>query len=98
MQFQFRSELWLHSGDAAWHFVTVPIDVGEEISDASAGERRGFGSVKVRATIGSTTWATSLFPDSASGSFVLPVKRQVRQAEDLEDGDQVDVSVAIVMP
>ncbi len=98
MVFRFRSELWLHNGEAAWHFVTVPTGVGEEISDATVGERRGFGSVKVQATIGGTTWPTSLFPDGASGSFVLPVKRQVRQAEDLEDGDQVDVSVALVMP
>lgn len=98
MVFRFRSGLWLHSGDAAWYFVTVPTEVGEEISDATAGERRGFGSVKVHATIGGTTWSTSLFPDSASRSFLLPVKRQVREAEDLEDGDQVDVSIVIVLP
>ena len=97
MDFRFRTELWLHSGEAAWYFVTVPPEVGEEIADVTAGERRGFGSVKVHATIGATTWSTSLFPDSASGSFVLPVKRQVRQVEDLEDGDQLDVSVAIVV-
>lgn len=98
MVFRFRSELWLHSGEAAWHFVTVPTEVGKEISETTVGERRGFGSVKVRATIGSTTWPTSLFPDSDSGSFVLPVKKEVRRAEDLEDGDQVDVSVALVLP
>lgn len=97
MVLEFRSELWLHSGEAAWHFVTLPIEVAEEVQDASDGARRGFGSVKVRATIGGTTWSTSLFPDSASGSFVLPVKRAVRRAEDLTDGDEVDVTVELVL-
>lgn len=54
-----------------------------------AGPPRGFGSVRVEATVGGTTWRTSVFPDSRGGSYVLPVKRAVREAEDLDDGDQV---------
>jgi hypothetical protein len=37
------------------------------------GLRRGFGSVRVRATIGSSTRTTPIFPGSQSG-YVLPVK------------------------
>ena len=50
----------------------------------------------MEATIGSSTWSTSVFPDKASGSFVLPVKKVVRWAEDLEDGDAVDVVLRVV--
>jgi hypothetical protein len=53
------------------------------------GKRRGFGSVKVTATIGSSRWQTSLFPQKTGGWF-LPVKKPVRLAEGLDFGDDVE--------
>lgn len=93
--YRFRSALWMHTGEAAWHFVTLPTDVADEIDDLTAGTRRGFGSVRVIATIGSTTWNTSIFPDSTSESFVLPVKKQVRTREDVSDGETVEVALRL---
>jgi hypothetical protein len=49
--------------------------------------------VRVAATIGTTTWNTSIFPDRESQSFLLPVKRQVRTSESLSDGDTVEVAL-----
>lgn len=96
VRFRFRSELWLHPGDAAWHFVTLPFDVADEIEEISRPVQRGFGSVKVRVTIGATTWSTSLFPDSKARSYLLPVKKPVRTAEHLAVGDPIDVEVELV--
>jgi hypothetical protein len=81
--FEFTSELWIYPGEAGWHFVTLPTDVADAI-DETVGERAGFGSIPVEATIGASTWKTSLFPDKQSASFVLPVKKAVRQRELLE--------------
>ncbi len=53
------------------------------------GRKGNFGSAKVMATIGGTTWANSVFPDKESGGWFLPVKKAVRQAEGLEEGDIV---------
>lgn len=75
----FDAELWRHDGEAAWYFVTVPGDVSDAVEVATAGRRRGFGSVRVRATVGSTTWATSLFPDTRRRAFLLPLKKAVRE-------------------
>ena len=47
--------------------------------------------MRVEVTIGDSTWTTSVFPDTESGSFVLPVKKPVRHAEHIEDGDEVAV-------
>jgi len=80
---EFTSELWIYPGEAGWHFVTLPTDVADAIDEA-VGERAGFGSIPVEATIGASTWKTSLFPDKQSASFVLPVKKAVRQRELLE--------------
>jgi hypothetical protein len=95
MDVAFDAELWIYPGDAGWHFVTLPIDVSDEIRDRTP-PRRGFGSVRVEATVGEVTWKTSLFPQSKSGSFVLPVKKDVRRRNDLEPGDVARVQLTIL--
>ncbi len=80
----------------SWTFVALPPDVSEEIRELTAGRRRGFGSVRVRATIGASTWTTSIFPDRGRNAYVLPVKRAVRHAESLADGDTATVTVELV--
>ena len=86
----FTAELWLHSDmPGAWYFVTLPFDAADEIRATS--ERRGFGSVRVRAAIGDSEWDTSVFPDTNTGSFVLPVKAAVRREQAIDEGDVVAV-------
>jgi hypothetical protein len=51
--------------------------------------------VRVRATIGKSTWTTSVFPASRAG-YVLPVKRQVRVAEAIDVGDVATVTVELI--
>lgn len=98
MVFDFDAELWIWDARRAdsWTFVTVPAEASEEIRDLTAGPRRGFGAVRVRVTIGGSTWSTSIFPDSTRGAYVLPVKRAVRRAEDLEEGDVAHVTIELI--
>ncbi len=93
----FAGELWLWDARRAdtWTFVSLPASESEEIRDLTGGLRRGFGSVRVRATIGTSTWTTSIFPDSQAG-YVLPVKRPVRVAEALDVGDVATVTVELI--
>jgi hypothetical protein len=94
----FEAELWRYPGESGWCFVTLPVTLAEEIRELTdGGTRRGFGSVRVSVTVGSTTWSTSVFPDSSSGSYVLPVKQAVRRAESLEVGDPVPVSLTLLI-
>lgn len=92
----FDAELWLWEGKAAWHFLTVPIDVSDDIEARTTGHARGFGSVRVRVTIGATTWTTSVFPDTKREAYILPVKKEVRRAESLETGSRVAVTLELV--
>lgn len=94
--YRFDAELWLHTGEAAWYFVTLPDDVSDDIEARSDGAARGFGSVRVQVTVGATVWATSVFPDSKRGAYVLPVKRHVRTAERLREGDLVSLSITLI--
>jgi hypothetical protein len=88
--FEFTSELWLYPGEAGWYFVTLPAEVADDI-DAMVGDRAGFGSIPVEVTVGDSTWKTSVFPDKHSASFVLPVKKVIRQQEHLEADSPVTI-------
>ncbi len=96
MEFEFKGKLWRWQGDApaAWHFITLPEDVGGQIK-FFIGKSKGFGSVRVKATVGDTSWKTSLFPDKKSGSYLLPVKLDVRKCERISDGDHVHVKLFV---
>lgn len=95
--FSFTAELWRWSGDAAWHFVTLPEATADDIEELAAGRERGFGSVPVRVTIGATSWTTSLFPSKEAASYVLPVKAGVRRSEGLEAGDEAAITVEVAL-
>ena len=98
MRYSFTEPIREHVGPQSWYFITLPHDVTDEIDELTEGRQRGFGSVRVQVTVGSTTWATSIFPDTKAGSFVLPVKKPVRTAEGLADGDAVEVHLELVDP
>lgn len=96
-RYRFSALLWIWdaSGDGSWHFVTVPEDAADEIRAITDGRpRRGFGSVRVEATLGATTWRTSIFPGQRA--YVLPVKKAVRTAAGVEEGDDVDVAITLL--
>lgn len=92
---RFSGVLWRWPAQDAWWFVTVPSDLGEVIR-FSSGPPKALGSVRVEVTVGATTWRTSVFPDARTGGYVLPVKKAVRLAEDLPDGDLVAVTVCVL--
>ncbi|MEV6306377.1 DUF1905 domain-containing protein [Actinoplanes sp. NPDC051861] len=95
---EFEAELWIWDArrDESWTFVSVPVEDSAEIRDLTADQPRGFGSVRVRATIGASTWRTSIFPDSKRGAYVLPVKRAIRTAQKLAAGDTTTVILELV--
>lgn len=95
LNFTFPATVWQYDGPAAWYFVSMPVDEADTIADHAAGRTGGFGSVRVNVTIGETSWSTSIFPDTKRGTYVLPVKKAVRAAEDLSDGTAVTVRLEV---
>jgi len=93
----FTSLLWIWKGQAAgrWFFVTVPEQPSIEIKAHALGSPRGFGSVRVQASIGDIKWQTSVFPLN-SGGYLLPVKADIRRRADLAAGDEVSVVLELI--
>jgi len=78
-----------------WYFLTVEGPVAAEIRYAALGRTGGFGSVRVTATIGDTTWRTSLFPHKESGGFLLPLKAEVRRREGIDAGRTITACLEV---
>lgn len=87
--FSFAAHLWQHDGAGGWHFLTLPSDLADEIRHRVSGCPQPFSTVRAVVTIGATTWATSLFADRKSGSYLLPVKAHARKSAGLCAGDRV---------
>lgn len=71
------------------------IAMHERLHRLEYGSRRGFGSVKVMARIGATSWKTSVFPSKTGGWFLL-IGAKLRKAERLEAGAEVAVALELL--
>ena len=91
------SLLWIWKSDAAgrWYFLTVPEEESDEIRAAAICSPRGFGSVKVEATVRDVVWQTSVFPLNGGG-YLLPVKAEVRKRVGIGAGDEVTAELRLI--
>lgn len=89
----FAGELWEWRGPAPFYWVSIPAERCDEVRDAAELASYGWGTVPVRARIGTTEWETSLFPKD--GGYVLGVKQAVRRAERIDVGDMVEVALVV---
>jgi hypothetical protein len=97
LTYVFSAEVREWAGPTAWFFVLLPIDVADDIASHVDGRpRAGFGSVRVEVSIGQSTWRTSVFPSKDDATYLLPVKRAVRDAEGLTDGSHAEVTLSLV--
>lgn len=88
-------KIWT-GADGSSHFMSIPEELSNEIRAHSMLVRRGFGSVRVEATIGDVSWRTSVFPSKSSGGYFLPVKIDVCRREGLVAGDIVTVELELL--
>ena len=97
------ASLWRWTGAAGgtWHFISISGEPAEALAATALmrkleGLGRGFGSLRVVATIGDSTWQTSVFPqksEDGTPEWMLPVKAAVREAEGLADGDAAELTL-----
>ena len=97
-----ETELWRWTPEppakASWHFVTITGAAADAIRARAfelraMGGARGFGSVRVRASVDGVAFDTSAFPHRESGGYLLPVKAEVRRKAGVSEGDRVEVTV-----
>ena len=94
LKYTFTAPLWVYQGKGAWHFVTLPKTAADEIRFFNS-HANGFVPIATVATVGITTWKTSVFPDSKSGSYLLAIKKAVRKTENLREGEMMKLDLRI---
>jgi hypothetical protein len=95
--FTFSAKMWLWKGKGGWYFITLPKKIAKQIHSDYSEFKHSWGSLYVEATIGETTWKTSIFPNNAFESFTIPVKSIVRKKEGLFDGHEVTISLRMIL-
>ena len=93
MNIEFTGPIWFWKGPAPWYFVTVPAEQCVALKAIAGAFTYGWGMIPVTGQIGATRWTTSLFPKD--GRYIVPIKASVRRAENLEEGDTVNVRLTI---
>lgn len=90
-----NGRVWEWEGKGSWHFVTIEKPQAEKIKNNYPWPRRGFGSIPVNITIGKTPWKTSVFPEK-NGSFLLPIKKEIRDIEGIKKGDSIKIVLSVI--
>jgi hypothetical protein len=93
MTIEFTGTIWFWRGPAPWYFVTVPAQQCRDLKDISSIVTYGWGVIPVSVRIGTSAWTTSLFPKD--GRYLVPIKASVREAQRLEEGDEVRVRLEV---
>ncbi|HSM52863.1 MAG TPA: DUF1905 domain-containing protein [Erythrobacter sp.] len=77
------------------YFVTLPEAATSEVAAyrLASGQRGGFGSLRITARIGGSEWQTTL--NAGGGGWSLPIRKPVRLAEAISEGDLVQVEIEL---
>jgi hypothetical protein len=99
LSFSFTSKCWKWQAEkATWYFISLPKAQSEEIkffNENHSAKKRGWGSVRVIARVGDTEWQTSIFPQAKEGTYILPIKAEVRKKETIQVDQDVFIKLKI---
>lgn len=93
--YSFRAKVWIYEGPGGWHFVTLPKKLAGEIRLFHGQMAKNWGSIAATTTVGKTIWKTSIFRDTKSESYVLPLKAEIRRKEKITAGKMLQVRIEI---
>jgi hypothetical protein len=85
MELSFKAKMKLFERNKGWYYVSVPTDLSkplEHLADRVL--------IAVTATVGKTSWPTSLLP-MGDGTHFIALPTKVRTKEKLELGDKVAI-------
>lgn len=90
----FSAKVVIWTGNLGWHFVYLPKDTAAKIRKTQ--KTYGGGFVKVLAKVGKTSWQTSLFPYRREDTYLVMLKKAVREKEDIFAGEIVKVELTFI--
>lgn len=95
IKYEFMAEPWQYAGPGGWHFVSLPKTISTEIRNFFKQEEAGWGRLKTTAKIGTSEWKTAVWFDTKMNTYILPLKAEIRKAENIVVGKTVHVAIWI---
>jgi hypothetical protein len=80
-KYTFKAKPWKYTGPNGWIFVSLPVNMSNEIRSNFKNEEEGWGRLKALAQIRNTEWKTAIWFDSKSKTYLLPLIAEVRTRE-----------------
>lgn len=93
MRFTVHAEVFEWRGPAPFHFVKVSGSDADAIREVASAVTYGWGMIPVSGRVGQTSFTTSLWPKS--DGYYIPLKDEVRLAENIALGDTVTVHIEV---
>lgn len=93
MEFSFSANLWEWRGPAPFYFLSLPLDIAEEINASAGMLSYGWGMIPVVARIQDVEFKTSMF--KKNGTYVLPIKNAARIPLNLRVDDLIEVEISV---
>jgi hypothetical protein len=95
IKYQFCAKVWKYQVASAWHFISLPQELSNEIREYFQWQEEGWGRLKVTAKIGACQWETAIWFDTKQKTYLLPLKSEVRRREMIEEHLHVDCTIWI---
>ena len=95
IKYEFSSKMWQHGSSGGWFFVSLPKDMASEIREHLGWQEEGWGRMKVTAQIGERDWDTAIWFDSKAGTYLLPIKAEIRKRSNLKPGEPIGIMLWI---
>lgn len=92
--FTFRNKVRKDPKAQGWYFIRLNNMLSRKIKGLPDKKESKLGLVRAIATVGETSWATTLFP-TKKGNYVMSIIRNVCQKEKIEDRDILIVKIEI---
>lgn len=92
--YRFKGEVWRWPGLGGWHFVSLPKMLSGDIR--KLGRPRGVRFLRVRVTLGKSSWETALFPHRESQTYLISIKRKIREIERVWENDKVNLRLELI--
>lgn len=95
IKYDFTAVIWQHNSSGGWYFVTLPIELSNEIRENLQWQEEGWGRMKASAQIATMTWDTAIWYDAKLKSYLLPIKSEVRKKLGLSSNQSVEISILL---
>lgn len=98
IKYEFTAKVWNYSSTAGiggWYIASLPKEMSKEIRENLKFLEEGWGRLKMTAKIGNTQWETAIWFDIKLGTYLLPLKAEIRKKEKIETEKEVEIMIWI---